>query len=157
MVHPDATCPSEGTQVFIAGGRARMAQTFTALASGQLVSAQLDIDHDASTVGDYILRLSPVDGDGVPTNDVLAATVAPSGRVPGGISSVAFTFPTPFAVMAGTKYALVLARPGQENFSWIKRGGDVCLGQGFGSESATAPFKLLPGGVDLTYTMSVSS
>ena len=136
---------------------ARLAQTFTALASGPLVSAQVGIAQLSGTVSDYILRLSPVDGNGVPTNDVLAAAFVPNGSVPEGISDVTFVFAPPFPVVAGTKYALVLARPGEDNFSWISRSGDVCLGQRFGSESQSAPFELFGNGVDHVFTTFVSS
>ena len=60
-------------------------------------------------------------------------------------------------MVAGTKYALVLLRPGQDNFSWVSRSGDVCLGQAFGSENQSAPFEVFGNGNDFVFTTFVNS
>jgi hypothetical protein len=156
-VRADATCPGPSTSDPSAGGLARLAQTFTALASGPLVSAQLLISKDPGSTSDYILRLSPVDGAGVPTNDVLAATFVANGSVPDGESLVTFAFANPAAVVAGTQYALVHARPGTDNFTWLVRAGDACVGQRFVSNSPTAPFAVDTNGNAYIYTTLVSS
>jgi hypothetical protein len=62
--------------------------------------------------GDYVLRLSPLDGSGVPTNTVLVETAAADATVPLGESMVSFSFAAPFFVAAGTQYALVLTQRG---------------------------------------------
>jgi hypothetical protein len=152
----DATCPSANPIDPAASGQARLAQTFTAERSGSLVSAQLDINRGLDSVGDYILRLSPVDGAGIPTNEVLATAFVANGDVPDGASAVTFTFANPANVDAGTQYALVLARPGQDNFTWLVRTGDPCLGQRFISLSPTAPFEASLG-TDYIYTAFVRS
>jgi hypothetical protein len=153
----DATCPGPSTSDPGAGGLARLAQTFTALASAPLVSARLLIKKDPGSISDYILRLSPVDGAGVPTNDVLAATFVANGSVPDGESMVTFAFTNPAAVVAGTQYALVLARPGTDNFTWMIRAGDACVGQRFVSNTPTAPFAVDPDGNDYIYTTFISA
>src|SRR5215207_3651021 len=70
-VRPDATCPGTvNTGFFSDNPNARLAETFTPIASGPLVHAQLDVDKLPGTLGDYLLGLSPVDGAGFPTNIV---------------------------------------------------------------------------------------
>jgi hypothetical protein len=117
-ITPDAACivASNGTS----GGSEdeRLAQTFTALASGPLVRADLGIEKQLGTTGIYALRLSPVDGSGVPTNQVLAETVVADSRVPDGPSTVSFSFANPAILAAGTEYALVLTRPGAFDARW---------------------------------------
>lgn len=152
----DAACASVNAIDSAVGGLARLAQTFTALSSGSLVSAQLDIHKGSGSVGDYILRLSPVDGAGIPTDEVLATGFVPNGNVPDEESTVTFSFASPAKVDAGTQYALVLARPGQDNFTWMTRAGDPCVGQRFVSNSPTAPFEVIVG-TDLVYATFVRS
>src|SRR5215211_8706147 len=89
----DATCVGPATDgISIADVNARLAQTFTAIASGPLVKAEVRVIEPPGTLGDYILRLSPVDGAGVPTNIVLAETPLLDVNVPNGQSTATFTF-----------------------------------------------------------------
>jgi hypothetical protein len=152
----DAACPGPRDNAFIVGSLARLAQTFTAGVSGQLVKAELGINHGLDSRGEYILRLSPVDGDGVPTDEVLAAAFVPEGDVATGDSTVTFTFLDPATVEANTQYALVLVRMGPGNFSWLSRAGDVCLGRGFLSDGLSAQFEPREG-QDFVFTAFVRS
>jgi hypothetical protein len=98
----DASCAGPANISFKRdSGTARFAQTFTAIASGLLVRAELDLGNDPGSDGDYVLRLSPVNGEGVPTNDVLAETVVANADLPTSFSTVPFTFADPISVEAG--------------------------------------------------------
>jgi hypothetical protein len=156
----DATCTG-AREGFIADvdGDARLAQTFTALASGPLVRAEIPISKDAGSDGDYILRLSPLDGAGVPTNDVLAEAAVADDTLPLGESTLTFTFTSPAPVVAGVTYALVLTRPGIGVVAWVGENIDnPCAGRAFFSPDQTTPFTddVAPG-TDLFFTTFVTS
>jgi hypothetical protein len=152
-----ATCPGSDRFGFGANdGNVRVAQTFTASASGRLVKVQLSSGKEEGSLGDYVLRLSLVDDAGVPTNDVLAEAVLANASVPEGDSIITFTFGSPVSVAAGTEYALVLTRPGGGNINLGVEPDDPCDGQTFFSSDQTAPFE--PNlGDDLTFTAFVRS
>jgi hypothetical protein len=135
-------------------GNARLAQTFTALGSGPLVRADLLIVRQLGEDGDYVLRLSPLDGAGVPTNTVAETAVA-DATVPLGASIVSFFFATPFSVVAGTEYAVVLTRPEGIRFEWRFNSGDACPGTSFVSLDQTGQFSALTG--DFIFTTFVSA
>jgi hypothetical protein len=138
----DATCLVLGGSGQVASdGNQRVAQSFTALATGPLVTAQLAIGKFAESAGDFVLRLTPLAGDGIPTNGVLAEATVTNAHVPVGESAVTFGFAAPAPVAAGTQYALVLTRPGGSSFAWLGRqGGSGCLGRAFTSSSQADPF-----------------
>jgi hypothetical protein len=151
----DATCPeSGGFSLSNPDGNNRFAQTFTANASGPLVSAELQISKRADSSGDFVLRLSPLDGSGIPTNDVLAEAIVADADVSEEASAVPFSFASPFSVKAGNEYALVLTR-GEGVFGWSARGGYACLGTAFQSPDQTAPFD--ESGFDFIFTAFVRS
>lgn len=153
----DATCPGPSDDALaIAAVNGRLAQTFTAIASGPLLRAELRITEPALTLGDYLLRLSSVDGAGVPTNIVLAETPALDVDVPNGQSTVSFAFASPFSIKAGTKYALVLTRPGSDQLVWAGHGSNSCTGTSFISDSQGGPF-VAAGNIDLIFTTFVKS
>jgi hypothetical protein len=157
LTRPDATCSGvDDGELSGSDGNDRLAQTFTALASGPLVRADLLLRRGIGEFGDYVLRLSPVDGAGVPTNAVLAESSLPDGNVPAGVSTVAFTFSTPFPVVAGATYALVLARPGGNFFNWLLGGDNPCAGAAFSSFAQTEPFSEVTG-ADFIFTTFVTS
>jgi hypothetical protein len=149
-VRVDAMCPTLGSVVSsITDGNVRFAQTFTALSSGPLVKAEILASKEPESEGDFVLRLSPVDASGVPTNEVLAeASVAPA-NVPDGTSTVTFTFRNPAPVVAGTEYALVLTRPGGTFVAWSGQFGNPCAGQHFLSADQEKPFQPTALGVDI--------
>jgi hypothetical protein len=139
----DATCTEEfddQANLLASGEQAQVAQTFTALASGRLVSARLRIVKEAGSAGSYNLRVAPVDGAGFPVNDILTDAVVANGDVSDGLSTVEFTFNAPFSVVAGTAYALVLTRPGGNEITVKGRVGNPCGGGAFTATDLNAPF-----------------
>jgi hypothetical protein len=154
----DAICVGAGDSGLGSNNpNARVAQTFTAGASGQLVTAELSVFKPAASAGDYVLRLAPVGGPGVPTNDVLAETVVANADVPANRSKVTFTFGQPASVVAGTPYALVLTRPGGDFLQWAGDAGIACAGRSFLSVDQTAPFESINDDLDLVFKIFVSS
>jgi hypothetical protein len=149
VTRADATCSVVETTGFEVNPNQRLAQTFTAGANGPLVRAELLIAKSQGSVGDYFLQLGTVDPFGLPTNEVSASTSVENSNVPDGESTVIFTFPTPFPVVEGTRYALVLTRTGPDLFSWRGTGDDPCAGQAFTSPDLTAPF--VPFGSSATF------
>jgi hypothetical protein len=153
----DATCPINTGGFVIRTGDQRIAQTFTALRTGPLVQATIEILKGFGSTGDYILRLSAVDAAGVPTNDVLAVSVVDDSRVPDIFSALTFGFADPATVIAGTEYALVLTRPGSDQLEAIGSFGNLCAGRAFSSPSQTAPFVADPDGFIATFATFVTS
>jgi hypothetical protein len=140
----DATCGAGNLGTLpLPEENVRLAQTFTALASGPLVGADLRIGKPNGAGGDFVLRLSPVQQSGEtlpPTNDVLAETAIAEASLPVGELTANFVFANPFPVVAGTTYALVLSRPGGGSFSWIRSVDDICPGGAFTSPDETGGF-----------------
>ncbi len=153
----DAQCAgSTGSSVSLSPD-ARVAQTFTALRSGTLMRAELELSHSAGTSGDYFLQLAPVDAFGVPTNAVLADAAVASAQVPDGASTVRFPFPQPARLVAGDRYALVLSRPGVGP-QWDARSDDGCAGgSAFVSADLTASFQALSPTFDFIFATFVRS
>jgi hypothetical protein len=153
----DAVCPAPTNDAYAIGGVDwRLVQTFTALASGSLVKAELLLSEPAGSLGDYVLRIAPTDGAGIPTNIILAETAVLDIDVPNGKSTVSFTFAAPASVVAGNSYALVLTRPGSDKLVWLGHIGDSCLGTTYFSESQFGPFFPV-GNIDLIFQTFVSS
>jgi hypothetical protein len=153
----DATCPINTGSFLITTGDQRIAQTFTTVRGGPFVRADLEIFKKIGSIGDYILRLSTVDASGVPTNEVLAASVVPNNRVPDLFTAITFSFANPATVVANTQYALVLTRPGSDQLESIGSSGDPCAGRTFISSSQTAPFAEDTTTFDMTFTTFVVS
>ncbi len=119
-----------------------------------VVRAEIAIAKFEDALDEWFLRVSPVDANGRPTDDILAESVVSDANVPLGPSTiVAFPFTSPASVVAGTTYALVLFRG--EFFFWGKRDGDICPGSGFLSSDESPPFITTDG--DFIYTTFVSS
>lgn len=151
-----ATCPglSDSNLAGFTGDN-RLAQTFTATASGPLVRAEVLVQKFSESTGDFVLRLSPLDAGGVPTNEVLDAAIVVDARVPEGESSVEFAFTGATSLAAGRPYALVLTRPGGSgNFAWSAH-DDTCEGRSFASLGQDAPF--IAADVDLVFTAFVGA
>jgi hypothetical protein len=155
VTRTDATCVGPSDRGISFDGDGRMAQTFTALGSGQLARADLQIRKLEETFGDYILQLGAVDAFAVPTDEVLAATSVANFTVPDGESTVSFVFATPAAVVAGTRYALVLTRPGSNQLVWTGHGGDTCGGRAFLSVTQNEVFQPVDTELDLNFTTFV--
>jgi hypothetical protein len=157
VARTDATCAGTTDLSLAADGNDRIAQTFTAVTSGQLVRADLQIRKLEETFGDYILQLGRVDNFAVPTNDVLAATAVANFTVPEGASIVSFSFAAPAPVVAGVQYALVLTRPGSNQLVWLGHSGDTCGGRAFVSPAQTETFLPASTDLDLNFTVFVGS
>jgi hypothetical protein len=156
VIRLDALCTGPAETIVGINGNARRGQVFTAQVSGLLVMAQLLLDQKAGADLDYDLRLSSVDSGGFPTNEILAQSAVAATAVPVGISLVTFTFSRPFAVVAGTRYALLLTRPGGGNIFWYMAVGDACPGNLAASANQTAEF-ITDTNLDYIFTTFVSS
>jgi hypothetical protein len=152
----DATCAGPRDDAFIVNGGTRLAQTFTATASGALVKVAIDLNNEHGSSGDYLLTVNKVDGSGVPTNDVLAVTFLAGVAVGVGETTAEFVFADPAIVKAATEYALVLTRLAGGVLSWLSRSGDVCAGRGFVNTNPSAPFEFKPG-VDFIFTAFIKA
>jgi hypothetical protein len=154
----DARCTPEITRnLNAAGGDRRIAQTFTAVRSGQLVSVEISAHKAPGSSGDFVLRLTPLDSTGVPTANVLAEAVVAEADLPESPAIVRFTFPNPFPVVAGTEYALVLTRFAGGAFNWQANDADPCEGNHLFSGDQSGPFGEIFPGLDLIYTTFVRS
>ncbi len=154
----DAVCAELTDDGSIGMGEGRLlAQTFTALNSGQLVRAELLIDTGSNGLGDLTLQLRDANASGLPTDDVLAETFVASSDVPAGRSTVSFSFPNPPAVAARREYALVLSQRGPRSVVWQGQRGDTCDGQASRREPGAERFEVLFDGTDFIFTTLVRS
>lgn len=122
----DAFCPAPGNNTLSTLAPNRMAQTFTANTRGWLVSAEIVLEGETGTEGDYIMGVATTDDSGVPTGNVLATTTIASSQFSDGLSTVTFTFPDPATVLPGRRYALVLTRSAPNNLRWRAHDYDAC-------------------------------
>ena len=156
----DAQCPGPGNGFITSDGNGRDAQTFSARHSGPLVRARVTVNKPVGTTGDYILKITAVDGSGVPTNNTLAGTVVPDSTVPGGQSEITGTFGSPARVVDGQQYALVVARPNSTSLQVAVNTNNPCSGKAFSSNTQTGSFSEQsgtsgPGTVDLVFSTFV--
>jgi hypothetical protein len=129
----DAQCPGPGDGgTFLALGDRREAQTFTAIHSGALTRATIEIDKPLlSEDNDFVLSILPT-SNGVPLDPPLASVTIPTASVPLGPTTLDATFPAPATAVAGQTYALAIGRPGNlTNFTVHTRSGDPCGGGPF--------------------------
>jgi hypothetical protein len=102
-----------------------LGQTFTALNSGNVHSAQLFVRGHAQTVtdpwtpppNDLSVRLTTVDASGRP-DITLATTAVPGSEVGQHHSLVTANFSNPPSIEAGTQYALVLSTQLESQYAW---------------------------------------
>jgi len=152
----DAQCANPNGGAVDGTPEGRVAQTFTALQSGELVRAELLFVVPDDSLGDYFLHLAPVDAFGFPSNGVLATASGPGVPDPNNTPTVqTFTFPQPATVVAGTQYALVLSRPEVGIVGWQARLDNGCAGRTFASDTLTSPFVGVGQNVDLIFTTFV--
>jgi hypothetical protein len=131
----DANCPGPSTTAIgIGPGDGRIAQTFTAQATGRLTMGQIEVNL-AEGPGDYLMRVYATDGLGAPTNAVLAETNVPDESVPADTSTATGVFATPAEVISGQQYALAISRPGAMSVNVGARLGDPCPGTVYNSFS----------------------
>jgi hypothetical protein len=159
VTRADASCPgpSAGIIPIASSGEFRFAQTFTAGRSGELVRAEIEILRNTATAGDFILRLAPLDSEGVPTNTVLAESSVRGAEAPEDPATVSFSFADPASVEAGITYALVLTRPGGDRFGWAVEAAAGCPGERFRSVDQSAPFETQGSGLGFVFTTFVRS
>jgi hypothetical protein len=156
-IRQDATCAAPSPGGFFANdGSERFAQAFRAEASGPLVSVELVLLKIPGTIGDWLLRLAPVDDAGFPTNDVLAETAVADDLVPDFESTATFIFAEPATLRAGATYALVATRPDASNMGLGAQFDAACDLQGFTSLDQTSPFLARPE-LDFIFTTFVRS
>jgi hypothetical protein len=123
----NVSAPVGGTSY--GGTGARMAQTFTALNSGKVTSAQVHLHQEETPfTTDVTVQIASVDALGVPIENVLATTTIPFCAIPVGQPGelVTASFDSPAAVVAGQQYALVLSTPGGSDglYGWRFKDGD---------------------------------
>jgi hypothetical protein len=136
----DAACAGFNVSGFIVGSDGRAAQSFTAGLTGDLVRADLTLDHFSISDGEYFLRVASL-VDGHPTEQVLATARIDDRTLPDGQSVVSFSFDPPAPVRAGTSYALVLSRAGAGEFTWRGDFNNSCPGRSFFSDGRSDPFE----------------
>jgi hypothetical protein len=143
MATPDANCSATNFPFdsSVAADQ-RSAQTFTAINSGELTSAQMRVNKDAGSIGDYLLEVRTVDASGAPTSTILASTPIPNSTVPDGFSTITGDFGSPATVVAGQQYALDVGRPGSTDDLVVDAGGGnpPCLGKGYEAPTSAGPF-----------------
>jgi hypothetical protein len=132
----DANCPGVPD-----GGEAapsRVAQTFTAVHTGTLVSGQMWVDKEAGS--DFQLQILNANADG-PIEGVLGSATVPDSSISSDPSPapanpaapVNGTFSPPVNVVAGHSYAIVLTRLGPEFWLLKDRFHAECPGNEFKS------------------------
>jgi Bacterial Ig-like domain len=129
----DAACPENpvgaggfGDLPGVIDGGVPWSQTFTAVRTGELTSAQVLIRDNSpgSQVGDVVIQIRAVDASGAPTNTVLASTVVPASELvpnfppPPLVITVTANFGLDGAasVVAGQRYALYVTTSATPDF-----------------------------------------
>jgi hypothetical protein len=154
----DATCPGAGEKgATHPAGEVRIAQTFTATRSGTLVKATIPVTSEADTETNFVLQVSPLDGEGAPTDEVLAEATVRIGRAPAAIDVLEFDFADPASVEVGVDYALVMSRPTGFEFVWRAELGNPCDGRVFVSADSEDPFEIFSEDADLLFETFVKS
>jgi hypothetical protein len=126
----DASCPGPPGNTLTSGNaEQRFAQTFSPVNGGYLTEVRLFVTH-SSPSSNFLVQITPVDGNLVPVDTVLAQATAADSSVPIGLGPqpLAAHFATPPPVDASGEYAIVLKRPG----------GDL-VGIGFVEDAAHDP------------------
>jgi hypothetical protein len=157
----DATCSGAGEEEAAhTAGEVRVAQTFTAIRRGELVKATIPVTSELDTETNFVLQLSPLDGEGIPTDEVLAESTTRIDAPP-DVSDLNFVlefdFADPFSVEAGVDYALVLSRPTGFEFVWRADLDNLCGGRVFVSRNPEETFQEFSGVVDLLFETFVRS
>jgi hypothetical protein len=128
----DANCPDGPTgNGFVVFSNFAFAQTFTAVKSGKLISAEALISRQSGGTGaDITMDILAVDASGAPTSTVLASTTVPGATVPvtGQQTTITGNFAPASAatVVAGQKYALALRTADTAQNVWWTETGNPC-------------------------------
>lgn len=139
----DANCPGPRVGTVGVVPTVARAQTFTAINSGKLTSAEVQLFQSFPNSGDLTMEIRNVDASGAPTDTILASVTIPSDQIPDAPPTATLTFafdPANAAtVMAGQQYALVLqTTAGQYSISIARN--PSCLGSEYDSERG-GPFR----------------
>ncbi len=156
-----AYCSGAGEEeAALTAGEVRVAQTFTAIRSGELVKATIPVTSEADTETNFVLQVSPLDGEGFPTDEVLAESTTRIDAPPDVTDlnfELEFDFANPSSVEAGVDYALVLSRPTGFEFVWRAELGNPCGGGIFVSRDPEEPFEVFSEDADLLFETFVRS
>jgi hypothetical protein len=153
----DAGCPGPPDAVTIARtGDQREAQVFTPQHNGNLTRVTVEITNQGQSildpVNDFVVQILLSDDNGAPSRDALASVTVPNASVPVGTATLDVIFPQPPEVVAGHKYAVLIARPGTfTSFQPHVRSGDKCEGAAFWSSGANAVYAAEAAGTDLVF------
>ncbi len=156
----DANCLVSSDRHLLVETDEQAAQTFTAVNSGKLTSAQVEITHYPvlQGYGDYILKIATVDSSGAPTTNVLASAEIDDSSLPSEEQMITANFAPESAaqVVAGQKYALIVARENAAGL-WVSvRDDNPCSGGSTYSSTAGGPFTQPDGNRDLIYAIYVT-
>lgn len=94
----------------------KFSQAFTPTVSGQLKSVTITMYKSGSPTDNLICELYTASG-GVPTGSVLASATIAMTSLPTSASAVTITFGTPYSLVAGQVYCIVLSRSGSVSSS----------------------------------------
>jgi hypothetical protein len=100
----DQSSPPGGSGAIGLGTNGFLAQTFTAGVNGWLTAVNISTWENSQTNALFTLTISNVNPDGSPGSTVLASTTVPETNS----FATSIVFPTAFAQVAGTQYAIVL-------------------------------------------------
>jgi len=142
-----AVCYAPTNALAVRPGDGRLAETFVASSSGKLSRVQLDIYKPANTTGDYLVHLLAVDGEGQPTNKVLAKARIYDSDVAVGMSVTVNAHFRPgktATLKAGKRYAVAVSRPGP-NGIFVNSAINGCIDDRlFRSDTQKDPFVEIP-------------
>jgi hypothetical protein len=117
VARADASCIGTDTNTQVGATDDRVAQTFRAVRTGQLTSASVFLALNAATI-DIDVEIWSVNQQNLPQTVLAGATLARVPAItPGANQRLTATFATPAAVIAGTRYALVVTKPRPAGFT----------------------------------------
>jgi hypothetical protein len=153
----DVGCPGPPDTVTITrSGDQREAQVFTPQHTGNLTRVTVELTNPGASlldpVNDFVVQILLTDSGGAPSRDALATVTVPNVSVPVGTATLDVAFPNPPDVVAGHKYAVLIARPGTfTSFQPHTRSGDKCEGAAFWSSGPNAAYASEAAGTDLVF------
>ena len=99
-------------------GKGKFAQTFIPSISGESRKIILNVGKQGTPPAGFTVELRTVDVDGKPTDTVLATVTKPALEMAEGWAETEFVFDSPYSVVSGTKYALVMYGSSDET-EWV--------------------------------------
>jgi hypothetical protein len=149
------SCPGPSTTTFTASRR--FAQTFSATQTGAITAASVVL-LEVPGGSDFVFEIRGVDGNGVPTAEVLAsANVVDVPQVNAAPLTLTVDFNPPASVTQSQPYAVVITgTPFSDGYEVRTRIGNACAGLMFVDVSANGTF-MPEMGTDLIFSVSLSS